>query len=74
MKEVIKPKEKEVSSDRARKIFGIIKNRENFQNSVEMSLEFSTHGMTKELLEYERQTDLVRDKAILQNRHMTRLL
>jgi len=77
MKEIIKPKEKEVSSDGTRKIFGIIRNKEKFQNSVETPLTFSTGEMTKELRNYEIEAELMRARAmmqVMQNRCLTRLL
>jgi len=74
MKSMIKPKEKEVFSDRTRKTFGIVRNKESLQNPVEASLAFSSGEVAKELLNYKRQADLKRDKAILQSRCLTRLL
>jgi len=74
MENMIKPKEKEVSSKGTRGIFGIIRNKENFQNSIKASLAFSTGEMTKELRDYERQAELIRDKAMAQSRCLTRLL
>jgi hypothetical protein len=74
MENIIKPKEKEVSSDRTGKIFGIIRKKENFQNSLETSLTFSTSEMTKELRNYEIETDLIRAKALAQTRCLTKLL
>jgi len=74
MENIIKHEEKELCSDRTQKIFGIIKNKEKFQNCVEASLAFSTHEMAKGLLNYKKQTELTRDKAIMQTRCLTRLL
>ena len=74
MENIIKPKEKEVPSDRTRKFFGIIRNKEKFQNPVEAPLAFSTSKMTKELLNYKKQAELTRDKAIMQSRCLTRPL
>lgn len=74
MEKIIKPKEKEESSDRTRKIFGIIKNKVTFRNSVEASLAFSTGEMINELLNHKRQAELTRDMAIMQSHCSTRLL
>jgi hypothetical protein len=74
MKEIIKPKEKEVSLDRARSIFGIIRNRENFQNPVETSSIFPPSEITKELRNCEIQAEMARAKTLMQTRCLTRLL
>jgi len=63
-----------IPSNGTRKIFGIIRNKENFQNSVEVSSTFSAEAMAKTFLGYERQEELVRDMAIVQSRCLTRLL
>lgn len=73
MENIIKPKEKEVISNKTRRIFGIIRNRENFQNSVEASLAFSTGEMAKAFPDL-RQAQLTKDKAMIQSRCLTRLL
>lgn len=74
MENIIKPKEKEVIANKTRRICGIIRNRENFQNSVEASLAFSTGEMAKAFKDFERQAQLTKDKAIIQSRCLTRLL
>ena len=72
MENMIKPKEKEASLNGTRKIFGIIRNKENFQKYVETSLTFPTSEMTKELRNCEIQAELI--KAIVQSHRLTRLL
>jgi len=74
MENVVKPKEKEVTSNRTRKIFSMIKNKENPQNLIEASLTLSTSEMAKTLLNYRREEELARDKSIMQSRFLTRLL
>jgi hypothetical protein len=71
MTNIIKSKEKEASLNGTEKIFGIIRRRENFQHIASLS---SLNEMTKKLLNYKKQTDLTKDKAITQTRFLTRLL
>jgi hypothetical protein len=73
MENITKPKEKEVIANKTRRIFGIVRNRENFQNSVKASLAFSTGEMAKAFPDL-RQAQLTKDKAIIQSHCMTRLL
>jgi len=74
MENIIKPREKETSSYRIRKMFGINGNKENFQNSVDLLSSFSNGVMTRELLSYRRQAELTKDEAITLIRHSTRPL
>ena len=74
MENIIKPKEKEKSPDKTGKIFGIIRKKENFQNSIGASLTLSAIEMTKELRNYEIEVESIRAKALTQSRCLTRLL
>jgi len=73
MENVVKDKEM-LSENEARKIFGLIRSKANFQNSLKPFSDFSTGEMAKTLPSYEKQANFTRDKAIMQTRCLTRLL